>query len=207
MRNGINQKEPDEGKAVEGAALKQMPYGGFSLFGVPYNEIDIRYAAEKLFESYNNCGKNTHESMVLILEQNERVVSRCGMLISFSGILIALSLFIVNKPNVLPSHWQQWVFYSAMMIWVISTMRLLWSLKHKFPPTWDYHTKNDFMLTAELFLSRMGSYNIALMATIGSFIAIVLVLSPISAVISDKLFTTQSVKLPTPSPLAPSNKP
>jgi hypothetical protein len=46
----------------------------------------------------------------------------------------------------------------------------------------------DFMLTAELFLRRMGRYNLALMATIGSFMAIVFVLSPISAVISDKIF-------------------
>ena len=68
-------------------------------------------------------------------------------------------------------------------------MHLLWTLKHKFPPTWEFHAKYDFILTAELFLRRMGSYNLALMATIGSFMAIIFVLSPVSAVISDKLFS------------------
>ena len=163
-------------------------YSGFSLFGVPYNEIDIRYSAERLFEIYSDHGNDIQEAMNLILNQNERVVSRCGMLISFSGILIALLLFIANKPNVLPMIWQQWVFYCVMLVWVISTMHLLWSLKHKFPPPWEFHTKYDFILTAELFLRRMGSYNLALMATIGSFMAIVFVLLPISTVISDKLF-------------------
>lgn len=163
-------------------------YSGFSLFGVPYNEIDIRYSAERLFDIYSDNGNDVKEAMNLILNQNERVVSRCGMLISFSGILIALLLFIASKPEVLPMIWQQWVFYCVMFVWVISTMHLLWSLKHKFPPTWEFHTKYDFILTAELFLKRMGSYNLALVATISSFMAIVFVLMPISAVMSDKLF-------------------
>ena len=163
-------------------------YSGFSLFGVPYNEIDIRYSAERLFDIYSDNGEDIPKAMNLILDQNERVVSRCGMLISFSGLLIALLLFVANKPNVLPMTWQQWVFYSVMLVWVISTMHLLWSLKHKFPPTWEFHTKYDFILTAELFLKRMGSYNLALMAAIGSFITIVFVISPISAVLSDKIF-------------------
>ena len=164
-------------------------YSGFSLFGVPYNEIDIRYTAEQLFDIYSDSGKNTHAAMTLIFNQNERVVSRCGMLISFSGTLIALSLFVANRPDVLPAPWQQWVFYSVMFIWVLSTMHLLWSLKHSFPPTWEFQEKYDFVLTAELFLRRMGSYNIALIATILSFVTIVVVLSPISAIASDKLFT------------------
>jgi|GEM_PF-2346263 len=35
-------------------ATRQKLYSGFSLFGVPYNEIDIRYAAEQLFDIYSN---------------------------------------------------------------------------------------------------------------------------------------------------------
>lgn len=167
---------------------KRRLYGGISIFGVPYNEIDIRYAAERLYEIYCDNGNDVLKGMDQILNQNERVVSRCGMLISFSGILIALLLFVASKPNVLPMVWQQWVFYCVMLIWVISTMHLLWSLKHKFPPTWDFMSKNDFMLTAELFLRRMGSYNLALMAAIISFLTIAFVLSPISTVISDKIF-------------------
>jgi hypothetical protein len=175
-------------------------YSGFSLFGVPYNEIDVRYAAELLYDLHSKNGANDSEAMSLILNQNERVVSRCGMLISFSGTLIALFLFVANRPEVLPMLWQQWVFYSVILAWVISTMHLLWELKHKFPPTWEYHTKYDFMLTAELFLKRMGSYNLALMATIISFMAIAFVLSPISATISDKLFTAQTSTQNTPTP-------
>jgi len=169
-------------------APAQKLYGGFSLFGVPYNDIDIRYAAERLFDIYSNNGEDTLGAMNLILNQNERVVSRCGMLISFSGTLIALCLFVANNPNVLSLTWQPWVFYLVMLVWVLSTMHLLWSLKHKFPPIWEFHAKYDFILTAELFLQRMGSYNIALMSTIFSFMTIVFVLSPVSAKISDKLF-------------------
>lgn len=167
---------------------KRKLYSGISIFGVPYADIDIRYAAECLFDIYSNEGKDVHKAMNSILEQNERVVSRCRMLISFSGILIALFLFVANKPDVLSNAWQKWVFYCIMLLWVVSTLNLLWSLKHKFPATWDFMQKQDFILTAELFLRRMGNYNVALMAAIFSFLTIAFVLSPISAVISDKIF-------------------
>jgi hypothetical protein len=43
---------------VEKTANRQCKlYSGFSLFGVPYNEIDVRYAAEQLFDIYSNKGK------------------------------------------------------------------------------------------------------------------------------------------------------
>lgn len=169
-------------------------YGGFSLFGVPYNPLDIRYAVESLFELYSDGGKNIPGAMSRILDQNERVVSRCGMLITFSGTLIALSLFVASRPDVLPALWQQYVYYAVMMFWVLTTMHLLWTLKHKLPPVWDFFRKDDFVLTAELFLQRMGSYNIALMAAIGSFVAIAFVLSPLSAVVSDKIFHAPVVR-------------
>lgn len=187
---------------MERTINERKPYGGFSLFGVPYNPIDIRYATEQLFELYSDNGRNVSDAMIRILEQNERVVSRCGMLTTFSGTLIALSLFVANKPDMLPALWQQYVYYIVMLVWVLTTMHLLWTLKHKLPPVWDFYQKSDFMLTAELFLQRMGSYNVALMAAIGSFIATAFVLSPLSAVVSDKIFnadTTHSVASSSPA--------
>jgi hypothetical protein len=165
-------------------------YGGYSLFGVPYSSIDIEYASERLYETYTGGGKGIREAMAAILDANEKVVSRCGMLISFSSTLMAILLFIANKPEMLPNLWQQVSYYAAMFLWMSFTMWLLYSLHHQFPPTWEFHTKRDFMITSNLYLRRMGIYNLTLIATIVSFIAIVLVLSPVSAVISDKLFQT-----------------
>ena len=167
---------------------EERPFGGFSWLGVPYNAIDLRFASENLYRVYSQDGGNNSEIMKYVLDQNERVVSRCGMLISFSGTLIAILLFIANRPEMLPYAWQQWIFYSVMGAWSASTMALLWSLKHKFPPTWEFHKKYDFILTSELFLRRMGLYNVSLAVTIVSFFALLVVLSPISATISDKLF-------------------
>jgi hypothetical protein len=167
---------------------EERPFGGFSWLGVPYNAIDLRFASENLYRVYSQDGKNDSEIMKYVLEQNERVVSRCGMLVSFSGTLIALFLFVANRPKMLPYVWQQWAFYTVVAAWSLSTMVLLWSLKHIFPPTWEFHKKNDFMLTSELFLRRMGLYNITLLITILSFLSLLIVLSPISATISDKLF-------------------
>jgi hypothetical protein len=166
----------------------KRPFGGFSWLGVPYSASDLRFASENLYLVYSQDGANDSDIMRYVLDQNERVVSRCGMLISFSGTLIAILLFVANRPQMLPYTWQQWTFYSVMAAWSISTLTLLWSLKHTFPPVWEFHQKYDFMLTAELFLRRMGLYNITLAVTIASFFALLVVLAPISATVSDKLF-------------------
>jgi hypothetical protein len=108
-------------------------YNGFSLFGVPYNGKDIGKAAEQLLHLYDPQGKATSDAIGLILQQNERVLSRRGMLVSFSGIVIALFLFTANNA-VLSEFWQKSVYYSGMLIWVVSIMLLLWSLRHKLPP-------------------------------------------------------------------------
>jgi len=167
---------------------EERPFGGFSWLGVPYTAIDLRFASENLYRVYSHDAANDSEIMKYVLDQNERVVSRCGMLISFSGTLIAILLFIANRPEMLPYIWQQVMFYCIMSTWSLSTIALLWSLKHTFPPTWEFHKKYDFMLTSELFLRRMGLYNITLAVTIVSFLMLLVVLSPISATISDKLF-------------------
>lgn len=58
-------------------------YSGISLFGVPLLAIDIRYASELLYETYTRNGKSVEDAMESLLGNNEKVVSRCGMLISF----------------------------------------------------------------------------------------------------------------------------
>jgi hypothetical protein len=174
--------------AMNKATTKRKAYGSFSLFGVPYGTIDIKYAAEELLETYKMSSTDMMDAMRAILEQNERVVSRCSMLMSFSGTIITIFLFIATRSDALLASWQKTIYYITMSIWVMATMSLLYSLKHTFPAPWEYHTEDDFMLTASLFLRRMGLYNICLFVTIGSFLIITYLLLPISTELHDKLF-------------------
>src|SRR6266481_1134662 len=75
------------------APLPKKPYGGFSLWGVPYTRVDIDYATAQIRELYFSKFENPNGAMQALLEYNEKVVSRCAMLMSFSSVLIAVSLF------------------------------------------------------------------------------------------------------------------
>jgi hypothetical protein len=162
------------------------PYGSFNWRGVPYGEMDIEYAVEKIKDVYLKYGENPDTAMQAILRSNESIVSRCGVLTTFSSMLIALSLFIVSKPEILPYTWQQWSFYAEIFIWSISTVSLLWSLKHDLPSPRKFGTEDDFKFTARLYVKRMGRYNIALLVTVVCFVTTLLLLSPIYML--DKLF-------------------
>jgi hypothetical protein len=164
---------------------RKRPYGGLSWKGVPFTEIDRMYAAERLREVY---GGSPQEAVQILLENNERIISRCGLLITFSGILMAVYLFIATNPKFLPTVWQECGFYGSMFVWVVFTLRLLWSLKHELPPPWDFGTEEDFKFTARLYLKRMGRYNSALLVTVICFVAILCLLAPVTAVISDYIF-------------------
>jgi len=167
-------------------------YIGFVIWGVPYSEVDIDYAVDCLFKFYYAPEPGSRDAMLAAMDrminQSEKIVSRCGMLMSFSGILIAISLYIATNPNLLPALWQRCGFYTALLFWVISILRLLWSLKHMLPSPSTYGTEIDFRMTARLFLGRMGLYNILLINCMVSFSIMMVLLTPISATFVDAIF-------------------
>jgi hypothetical protein len=50
--------------------VKRKPYGGFSLWGVPYSAVDIKFAAEELLQVYNSQSNDMNAAMRRIPEQN-----------------------------------------------------------------------------------------------------------------------------------------
>jgi len=52
---------------MEQDAAKRKPYGGPSIFGVPWNRIDVEYASECLYQTYTNGGKTHAEAMSALL--------------------------------------------------------------------------------------------------------------------------------------------
>jgi hypothetical protein len=164
------------------------PFSGPAIWGVPYTDLDINYAVEKLYEHYYESANDPALAMERIINQNEKIVSRCGMLMGFSSIIIAISLYIATNHQMLPTIWQRVGFYTALSVWVISILRLLWSLKHKLPPPWEYGTSVDFKMTAKLFIIRMGLYNLLLIASVTCFVTMMALLMPISARPADLIF-------------------
>src|SRR5579863_2412039 len=109
---------PRQSRVPAADASPRRAYSGISVWGVPYRKADIDSACVKLEEYYKNVYPDDY--MERLLENNERVVSRCGMLMSFSGVLIAVCLFIATTPKALPNPWQQYVFYCTIFIWSLS---------------------------------------------------------------------------------------
>ncbi|HUI96049.1 MAG TPA: hypothetical protein VLX44_09875 [Xanthobacteraceae bacterium] len=170
------------------AHSERRAYGGFSLWGVPYARVDIEYATAQIRKLYFEKFPGPNGPMQALLDYNEKIVSRSGMLMGFSGILIAVSLFIAANPKFLPTLWQRWAFYVVIAIWVIATLRLLWSLRHEMPAPWEFGSQPDVDRTIRLFLRRMGNYNLALAASVICFACIVILLAPVSAAIVDRIF-------------------
>lgn len=169
-------------------AIPRRPYGGLSLWGVPYGGVDIEYAADQIRELYFEKFPNPNGPMQALLEYNEKIVSRCGILMSFSSVLIAFSLYIATNPRLLSTHWQRSGFYFALMIWVAAMLLLLFSLRHRLPAPWKFGSRSDLDDTIKLFLRRMGYYNLALLASIICFLIILILLAPISVSAVDHIF-------------------
>ena len=91
----------------------------------------------------------------------------------FSGILIAVFLFIATDFSVTHSL-ATLGLDSAVGVWLLCTLRLLWSLKHELPPPDQFDLITDFEFTAHLYIKRMGLYNIALVASVISFVVMVI---------------------------------
>jgi hypothetical protein len=166
----------------------RRPYGGFSLWGVPYSRVDMEYAAVQIRELYFDKFEYPNGPMRAILEYNEKIVSRCGILMSFSGILIAVFLFAANNPRIITSSWQRWGVYASLTVWIVTIVRLLLSLRHQLPPPWEFGSDYDIDTTIKIFIRRMGYYNLALVASTICFVVIFILLAPIGASLADHIF-------------------
>lgn len=128
----------------------------FHMWGVPYGKEDVAKAVDSIYNLYWEAMGDHNIAMQHLLDKNEKVVSRCGMLMTFSGILIAVALFILNNLRDVLAPWQKAGFYIMICIWLVSTILLLWSLKHKLPSAKVFHKEDDFKFTAELYIRRMA---------------------------------------------------
>jgi hypothetical protein len=163
-------------------------YGGPAPFGVPLLEADIAYAAEMLKDLLLANHPNSNAAVRTLLEYNERVVSRCGTLMSFSGVIMALMLYIATNPAFFSHKWQVYTYYTVAFLWFLVMIRLLYSLAHRMPPPWAFSNEEDFVFTARLYLRRMSLYNFALITSISCFIVMGALLLPFSAVFVDSVF-------------------
>ena len=145
-------------------------------------------------DSYADADYSAQQALEKVLDLNEKVVSRCGMLVHFSSVLIVLFMFVVKNSYVLPLPGHRTGFYIAMFFWVTSTMILLWSLKHMLPRADRFGTEQDFDFTARIYYRRMGIYNVALITAILAFGIIVILLAPVHLDINfiDQLFGPRS---------------
>lgn len=177
-------------RALAKTALTRRPYRWFTLWGVPcpWCRADIDYAAEHIRELYFKKFPTPNGPMQALLEHNEKIVSRCGMLMTFSGTLMVVSSFIATNPRFLSTHWQRWGFYVVMAIWFAVILLLLWSLAHHLPVPWQFGTRVDLDATIRLFLCRMGLYNLALLASVLCFVTMMFFLAPISVRVVDQIF-------------------
>jgi hypothetical protein len=186
---GSNTKTDPEPEEPRKPPIERHGFTGWRIFGVPLSDGDTRYLIELLREVFFAQAKDDpREAVRLLLERNEHIVSRCGLLVHFSAILIALTLFIASNPLLLGEAWEQKAFYTALGVWVASTVRLLWVLRHGLPSPFGLGTDEDFMFTAELFVKRMRAYNIALLLTISCFLIVVGLLIPVHWSYADLLF-------------------
>lgn len=163
-------------------------FGAWAPWGVPLSRLDRRIACEELRDRFLKHYGNTQAAMEHILQKNAEVVSRCSVLMSFAGILMAVSLFVAVNPRLLPAVWQKVGFYSVMAIWAFAVLRMLASLIQFMPPPSTYATEEDFLFTADLYLWRMARYNFALVASECCFVSLLLFVAPFHATIADHLF-------------------
>lgn len=181
---------PGDG-ARHASPVAYKPFSGWAPCGVPRNELDIEYAVEQLHEVYFAQSDDKLTAMDRLITQNERIVSRSGMLMSFSGIIVGILLFIANNAQIFSNEWQRIGFYGAVVPWVVCTIRLLWALRHKLPPPWEYNTSVDFKMTARLYLLRMNLYNDLLIASVFCFVVMMALLMPLSATFVDFIFRSK----------------
>jgi hypothetical protein len=79
-------------------------YSNPSFLGIPYSRIDVDLAVEDMKDVYLHYSEeNAEAAFRIILGMNETVVTRCGVLTTFSSIFIAICLFIATRPEALPN--------------------------------------------------------------------------------------------------------
>ena len=114
------------------------------------------------------------------------------VLLNFNSILFVLILFVANLKWSEAAIWHKIVFYVVVIIWSLSNARLMFSLRHIFPTPTEFTKEMDFRLTADLYIRRMGIYNITLTFSIIAFLVLTfMALFPFSIGIQDRIFGTR----------------
>ena len=165
-----------------------MP-GRFTPWGVPVFDWDRDDFIEGLKNSYRSAARgDTNVAVRLLLERNEQIVSRCALLVAFSGILMAIFTFVGTRYELLPQAWEQFTFYMGLIVWVFVTAWLLLDLFHWMPRPVAFGNEQHLDLIARLYTSRLWRYNVSLAATIVIFLIIVGMLLPLHVYYSDVMF-------------------
>jgi hypothetical protein len=147
-----------------------------TLFGVPMLKSD-REKAVKILARRLKGDFDIAAAMTRVLDNNERVVSRCAVLVQFNSITIAILLFVGSNPRILNSPLQKNGFYACILAWLFGTMALMFSLRHIFPDLKDIDRDGDLILTCRLYLRRMLVYNYSLLYSLAAFAASIAFLS------------------------------
>ncbi len=164
-------------------------------WGVPFFANDSERLTEKLLEFYDVLsGRDSNQAVRMLLERNEQLVSRCTLLITFSGILITLVTYIGAKPELIPLQWEQVLYYSVLGLWVFTTVGLLADLYHLMPPYEHLGDEQHVRFIARVYVRRLRRYNVALATTIIGFVLMMVMLGPIRTVYTDLLFQTHGTK-------------
>src|SRR5215213_4571253 len=156
-----------------------------TIFGVPFMKEDRVKAVDDLLEYF--IEDSTYmEACSRVIEYNEKVVTRCGVLLNFNSILLVLILFAAKLEWSSSANWHKIIFYIVMITWVISNIRLIFSIRHVFPKPHQFVKEDDFRLTVDLYIKRMCIYNVTILLSLLAFLIIVIVaLSPFYIGIED----------------------
>lgn len=162
------------------------PHVGLALWGIPLTERGIEIAIEHLVETLWDS-QDPSESIDRLKEQ-VGVSDRWGPLMAFSTITVALSIFVANNRQLLPTIWQHAGFYLAMAVWVASVLRLLWSLRQELPDAWELGTEVHFRMVGRMCLRTAARFNLLVIANAVCFGSMVALLMPISPVFKEVIF-------------------
>jgi hypothetical protein len=142
-------------------------------FGVPYRQRDRTKAVEKLLVYFTENNRPILEAVSRVIDYNEKVVVRCGVLLNFNSILLVLILFAANKLDWSSIDvWKKVIFYIITIAWTLSNACLIFSIRHKFAMPHEFASQTDFRFTADLYIKRMLIYNITLMLSLVAFLAV-----------------------------------
>jgi hypothetical protein len=164
-------------------------YWGPTIFGVPFMKEDRVKAIDALLEYFIE-DSTFMEACSRVIDYNEKVVARCGVLLNFNSILLVLILFAAKLRWSSSSSWHKVTFYVVIITWAASNTWLMFSIKHKFPKPHEFAKETDFRITADLYIRRMAIYNVTLILSLLLFLIITVVaLFPFYIGLEDKVLS------------------